>query len=145
MSLNTGLTFSYTGFKMSFIGPLHRIYCIAYVLHMCLPLYSGLYDFEVTNPDTLAKLTVRARFTFVWTTPTAKDTDSDADPSVNNASTKNIWKIRTHHSSLLPNPITITNPVSSEPKQKTLLRGVDSTHTLNSNLHWLDQDHVTFH
>ena len=47
--------------------------------------YNGKYDFSLTNPTTGVTSITHARFTFVFTT-----TDG------------NTWKIKTHHSSVLP-------------------------------------------
>ena len=75
---------------------------------------SGLYDFMVTNPDTLEVAVVNARFTYVWTT----------------TGEKNVWKIKTHHSSKLPNAL------GGAMTTQSLRHGNDQS--------WLNQDLVKF-
>ena len=50
--------------------------------------YNGLYDFALTDPGTGAQSVAHARFSYTFQTYDGK-----------------IWRIKTHHSSLLPNPV----------------------------------------
>lgn len=50
--------------------------------------YNGLYNFALTDPVTKAQSVANARFSYTFQTFDGK-----------------VWKIKTHHSSLLPNPV----------------------------------------
>ena len=67
--------------------------------------YNGKYDFSLTNPTTGVASITQARFTFVFTTIDGK-----------------VWKIKTHHSSVLPEPV-IAPSAAPKPSMKRSLRG----------------------
>ena len=79
---------------------------------------SGNYDFELTNPTTGEVAIAHARFTYVFDSNESKE-----------------WKIRTHHSSLLP--VTAAEATNLNLRSST-------TKKASQDLSWINQDLYKF-